>query len=347
MTLGDPDRVTGGYLYHRRMAEMAPSHDADLRFVSVGDGSFATTMLRARRLHREVAGSDCVILDSIVAAFAAPWLDSVTAPIVAAIHQQPGGIDHGRMRRIVQRTLDRRAYVRCGLLIAASDSLAADLRRERLGPSVVVVPPGRDVAGPPKARSGATRLRGERRMAVLCVGNWVARKGILPLLEAVASLPEDSVMLHLVGDTGTDAAYAARVWERLRSSDLRDRVVVHGAVAREVVAELYAGVDVFALPSEREPYGTVYGEAMATGLPVVAWRAGNILHLARDRTEALLSDVGDVQGLAACLLRLARDQPLRQAMGVAAAARASSFPTWRESGEMFFEAIRGVVPGGA
>jgi hypothetical protein len=34
------------------------------------------------------------------------------------------------------------------------------------------------------------------------------------------------------------------------------------------IARLYAGADVFVLPSWREPYGTVYGEALAAGLPV-------------------------------------------------------------------------------
>ena len=38
---------------------------------------------------------------------------------------------------------------------------------------------------------------------------------------------------------------------------------MHGQLATEAVAALYAAVDIFALPSFKEPYGTVYGEAMA------------------------------------------------------------------------------------
>src|SRR4029450_11963793 len=37
VTLGDPGRLTGGYRYHRRMAELAPACDASVRFVSVPD----------------------------------------------------------------------------------------------------------------------------------------------------------------------------------------------------------------------------------------------------------------------------------------------------------------------
>ena len=34
VTLGSPEQLTGGYLYHRRMAEAAPDHDARVKFVS-------------------------------------------------------------------------------------------------------------------------------------------------------------------------------------------------------------------------------------------------------------------------------------------------------------------------
>jgi hypothetical protein len=40
-----------------------------------------------------------------------------------------------------------------------------------------------------------------------------------------------------------------------------------------------------ALPSLREPYGTVYGEAMAAGLPADGWGAGNLPRLAGDGVE--------------------------------------------------------------
>jgi len=48
------------------------------------------------------------------------------------------------------------------------------------------------------------------------------------------------------------------------------------------------------LPSLKEPYGTVYGEAMAFGLPVVGWRAGNLPYLAEDEQEGLILAPGDV-----------------------------------------------------
>ena len=81
---------------------------------------------------------------------------------------------------------------------------------------------------------------------------------------------------------------------------------------------MYRDADVFVLPSVREPYGTVYGEAMAAGLPVVGWRAGNLPHLASHEREGLLVEPGDVRALTSALRRLTEDEELRTRLGAAA-----------------------------
>jgi glycosyltransferase involved in cell wall biosynthesis len=346
LTLGDPGRLTGGYLYHLRMAEIAPRHGARLDFVSLPDRPFPLPILHGRRALAAVArsGADALVLDSIAAAFLAPWLPArrTGAPVVAMLHQPPGGIDHGPLRAALQSALDRLAYRYARLLMAASDSLKVELVAGGVPAGRIrVVPPGRDVALAPPGPARDLQLG--RRAAILSVGNWLARKGIYELLEAFARLPEDAATLHMVGDHQADRRYARRVRARLERADLAGRVVVHGPVSREAVAALYRDADIFALPSFKEPYGTVYGEAMAFGLPVVGWRAGNLPHLADDGREGLLVRPGDVAGLARAIARLARDEGLRREMGAAAARRAAARPTWEESAALFFAAIRDAV----
>jgi glycosyltransferase involved in cell wall biosynthesis len=186
-------------------------------------------------------------------------------------------------------------------------------------------------------------LRHGRRAALLSVGNWVARKGLMDLLEAVSRLPDGAVTLHLVGDPDAEPGYAARVRARLAAPDLAARVVVHGPLPVTQVAALYAAADAFALASAREPYGTVYGEAMAAGLPVVGYAAGNLPHLARDGEEGLVVPPGDVAALAAALRRVADDEELRARLGGAAARRAATFPTWQDTAEQLFGELRAVV----
>ncbi|GIJ55743.1 hypothetical protein Vau01_032590 [Virgisporangium aurantiacum] len=263
-------------------------------------------------------------------------------PVVAILHQPPGGIDHGGLRRSLQARLDRTAYRHVSRLLVASADLADTLRAGGLpGDLMRVVPPGRDPASSAVIDPGD--LRAGRRAAVLSVGNWVARKGLLDLLEALASLPADAATLHLLGDDAVEPAYASRVRERMAAPDLAGRVVAHGVKTPGEVVGFYRAADVFALASLREPYGTVYGEAMTEGLPVVGWDAGNLPHLARNGVEGLAVPPGDVPALAEALRSLTLDEPVRRRMAAAAKLRASEFPTWDDTARMVFDELRDVV----
>ena len=339
VTLGDPGRLTGGYRYHRRMAELAPACGAAVRFVSFPDRPFPLPTVAGPTVLRH-ARADVLVLDSIAAAYLGPWLPrQPRTPLVGSLHQPPGGIDHGPLRRAVQAPLDRLAYRRARLLLVASQALGDELTGQGVSPERIrVVPPGRDL---PAAPTGPPlELRQGRSAGLLCVANWVERKGILDLLDAVARLPAELATLHLAGDDHADPGYGDRVRARLSRPDLAGRVVVHGPLPAERVAALYRAADVFVLPSLLEPYGTVWGEAMAAGLPVVGWRAGNLPHLAEHGREGLLADPGDVAALSAALASLAGNEELRRGMAAAAERRAAGRPTWAESAALFFGALR-------
>src|SRR4051794_36612278 len=147
VTLGDPTQLTGGYLFHRRLAELAPAHAATLDFVSFSERRFPLGILEARAVIREAEslGPDAVIIDSIVAwclAFLAP-----SVPTLGMLHQPPGGIDFGPLRTRAQAALDRAAYRHLRRVLVASESLAEALRGQGEAPERLnVVPPGRDVA---------------------------------------------------------------------------------------------------------------------------------------------------------------------------------------------------------
>jgi glycosyltransferase involved in cell wall biosynthesis len=346
LTLGDPGRLTGGYLYHRRLAEVAGDHDARIVFGSFPTYAFPLPALRAAAVVRggRAAQVDIVVVDSIAAAYLAPWLAThrLDLPLAASIHQPPGGIDHGPARTRAQAFLDLATYRRTQRLLVASDALAEEFIAAGFSDQQVrVVAPGRDVAAAPTQPS--VDLRDGRGAALLFVGNWVPRKGLLDVLDAVAPLPPETATLHVVGDDQADPEYAKRVRARMVNSDLAGRVRVHGPVSKEQVAGFYRDADVFVLPSLREPYGTVYGEAMAAGLPVVGWRAGNLPHLATDGREGLLFEPGDVDGLSHALHRLATDEAYRRQLAAAAARRAQSFPTWAQTAERFFAELREVA----
>ncbi|HSR86806.1 MAG TPA: glycosyltransferase family 4 protein [Streptosporangiaceae bacterium] len=328
VTLGDPASLTGGYRYHRRMAELASRNNASIVFASLPRG---LAFLSARRVLRAAANTDVVLIDSIAAAFLAPWIRLQRPRRLAAIvHQPPGGIDHSRPRRNVQAWLDRSVYRRCDTVMVASSLLAGHLDGS------VVVPPGRD-----QKPGGAVRdLRGGARAAALCAANWLPNKGILDLLEAVAMLAPGTLRLHLAGDERSDTAYGRKVLRRI--GDLTDRVVRHGRCDDAEMSCLYRSADIFVLPSRWETYGTVYAEAMDAGLPVVGWRCGNLPHLVKDGQQGIVLVPGDIGGLASGLRELAGDEAMRRRMGAAAADRARALPTWEQSAQQFFAVLGGL-----
>jgi glycosyltransferase involved in cell wall biosynthesis len=345
ITLGDPEQLTGGYLYHRRMADAAPGHHAHVRFVSFPALPSLLPTVRAGALLRRACepGTDVLVLDSIAAAFVAPRLAlrPPRIPLVAILHQPPGGIDHHRTRTLVQAQLDRATYRRAATLVLASTALAPQLPAW-LRARAIVIPPGCDLAPPPTVDAD---MRRGRRAALLFVGNWVERKGLLELLAAIAALPTAAATLHLAGRDDVDPAYTAQVRARLAQPDLAGRVIVHGPLDRSQVSALYHGADVFVLPSVREPYGTAYGEAMAAGLPVVGWHAGNLPYLATHDCEGLVLPPGDIDALTAALHRLAADEPYRQRLGEAARRRAEDLPTWEESAARLFATLHAAADG--
>ena len=327
ITLGDPATLTGGYRYHRRMAELAARNDARLTFASLPP---RLPFRRSRRVLRAAAGADVVLIDSIAAAYLAPWI-ALRRPrrLTAIVHQPPGGVDHAPPRRWVQAWLDRFAYRRCDQVIVASALLAGRFDR------AIVVPPGRDQ----QAGTEVSDLRDGARAAALCVANWFPNKGILELLDAAAALPPGMLRLHLAGDERGGTAYGQQVIRRI--GGLPGRVVRHGPCNDAEVSVLYRSADLFVLPSRWETYGTAYAEAMDAGLPVIGWRSGNLPHLVDDGQQGIVITPGDIGALAAALCRLAEDEPERQRMGAAAARRALSLPTWEQSAHRFYAILAG------
>jgi glycosyltransferase involved in cell wall biosynthesis len=72
-----------------------------------------------------------------------------------------------------------------------------------------------------------------------------------------------------------------------------------------------AGMDLFAFPSVREPFGIALLEAAAIGVPIVAARAGGVPEIIQDRLNGLLAEPGDVASFTQCILNAITDSELR------------------------------------
>ena len=92
-------------------------------------------------------------------------------------------------------------------------------------------------------------------------------------------------------------------------------VTMLGRLGGADLAAAYAALDVFVHTGSEETFGQTVQEAHASGLPVIAPRAGGPIDLVDHGTDGLLFRPSDDRSLRAAVAMLAKDVPLRLRMG--------------------------------
>ncbi len=133
------------------------------------------------------------------------------------------------------------------------------------------------------------------------------RKGAELLLQALAQLPRQQVLLVVLGGGH---------WPK-NASDI-ETVQMGSIGSARLQSIFYSALDVFAMPSKIETFGNVAMEAMACETPVVAYPAGGLADVvAHGETGWIEPEFGNVAGLAGWLKRMMDNPAERTAMGVA------------------------------
>jgi len=143
------------------------------------------------------------------------------------------------------------------------------------------------------------------------VSNFRSVKRPADCIDIVAKAREagENVRLIMVGDGPERSA----VFYRAEQSGVSDNTIF---VGKQGNIPDYLGVsDIFLLPSELESFGLAALEAQACELPVIATRIGGIPEVVSDGETGFLSEIGDVEKMAADTIKLLRDDDMRRAFG--------------------------------
>jgi len=165
----------------------------------------------------------------------------------------------------------------------------------------------------PARRSAALRATwgaGPDTLVVLHVGRLAPEKNLGALLSAFAAmkLVHADVKLVLVGDGPARRELAAACPEAIFAGARRD----------DDLAAHYASADAFVFPSLSETFGNVTPEAMASGLPVVAYDYAAAARMIRHGENGLLAATDHSEAFVQCAVHLARRGAASRAMGAAA-----------------------------
>ncbi|MEP9386463.1 glycosyltransferase [Mesorhizobium sp. KR9-304] len=252
--------------------------------------------------------------------------------------------------------IERLAMRRADRVVALTDSAAntaeAVLRVPRskivVIPDAVAVEEFQRVLDPEAARS--FRLRHgipEGWRIVSYVGRISAEKGWRDLPHLVHALARRQVFLLICGD-GPDRP---KLEAAFRRCGLEGGWSITGFLPPAAVRVALMMSEVLILPSRREVFGSVLIEAMASGVPAVAYRVGGIVDVAGEPPAVSLAEAGDRDDLLRRIFVVLDDPGVAERLAALGRERVKSFTIQRSvalTGKLYESVLheQGRMPAG-
>ena len=189
--------------------------------------------------------------------------------------------------------------------------------------SIILIPNGLDTDSF-KPVIGLDKINRASR-TILFSGALQEAKGIMDALKVIQILVKDNQydLLLVVAGTGPQEMEARQY---VLDNGLENVVTFLGGVSREKMPDFYQMGSVLLFPSkqaglsgkseESSPYAVL--EALASGVPAIAYRTGGLQEQIRDGENGYLIEPGNIEDLAAQTGRLINDTELLGKMGMAA-----------------------------
>lgn len=178
----------------------------------------------------------------------------------------------------------------------------------------------------------------QHKFIALFVGMVSLQKGIHYLLEAwnQAALPQETTELWLVGNTQKDFLTIAHYLPT------NINIKFLGGVSKEQLRTIYHQASVFVLPSVQDGFGMVLGEAMATGLPVIASTHSGAPDIITTGLDGFLYSPYDVTALAKQLAWCYTNPTQAQTVGTHGQKTIQNF-TWKTYGQRVYDHYKAIL----
>ena len=245
------------------------------------------------------------LLEPLLAAIAARLV--TRRPLVLTLHCSARVTYVPRSRRdamvqVFTRLAERAAVALAGRTFVLTERTRASLGGSRIEVMPDCVPAGFAARTRPAARSGHPQA--------LFLARISPEKGWRDVIELARRLHDRRLHVRAVGGGPDVAAFRAAV----AAAGLHDRVAIDGQLGPERIPEALAAADVVVLPSQHEELGSALIEAMAAGVPSVAYAVGGVPEAIHDGVTGLLVAPSDVAGLADAVARVLDDESLRESV---------------------------------
>lgn len=248
-------------------------------------------------------------------------------PTVVSFHgladtEHPGSSADGHGSTVPRASMERKIARSADRLIASCPDEAETLTRMGVARAKVsIVPTGVDLDD--FDPSGPKAPRGTASCRVAMVGSDRDFSTVAALLGKL-----DDTELVFVGGERPGTSGVARLREVAAAHGMAGRTIFTGPVRHRHMSTLLRSADLFVCLSPSESAGVVTLEAMACGLPVVAYGVGYTGDLVVDGITGRAIDPPDRRHLARELELLVHNESRRFALGVSGSDRAQSRFAW-------------------
>ncbi|MDX2143522.1 MAG: glycosyltransferase family 4 protein [Rhodospirillaceae bacterium] len=303
-------------------------------FPQPSDADLATTRDVLSRLPR----GGVALMDGLAfGALPRELIDSFDLKYVALVHHplaQETGLHADDVERLM--TSERAALGAASAIVATSRHTADQLMRD------YAVPEGKLRVAFPGTKPAPRAMPQNTSPCLLTVATLTHRKGHDVLIRALAVLKDLHWHSVLVGSLDRAPAVTANIRALMAAEGLEQRVTLCGEMDEHELDTVYAGADVFVLPSRHEGYGMAFAEALARGLPIVAGAAGAVIDTV-PADAGLLVPSDDPMALAQALRRILTDHDLRRTLSDAAWTHGHRLPTWDDTAAAVSTALRSAL----
>lgn len=332
------DRLSGGTIYDRHMAEGLRAHGHRVDVVEVAVAHPLTgerAQEAAEAAWRSLPSGTRAVVDGLaLPAFRQLAGELAFAQAFGLVHH-PTALEtgHSDADRQALRDAERTLLPMLSRVIVTSEPTAERLVQDFgvVRDRVTVVLPGTQDA--PRSRGS-----GSGTCHVLSVGTLVPRKGHDLLIQALARLFDLDWRLTIAGSPDRDPVHARSLSALAETLGVANRVTFAGEVADAELEALWQEADVFALATHWEGYGIAIADALKRGLPI-AVTSGGAASALMPPEGGIECAPGDLAGFSTALRRLVFSPDLRRWMSDASWAAGKALPDWPTQARAFAHAL--------